>query len=261
MQINHLRGRFEVRGAMNKIGLGIIAVGLLAGTPVLAADMALKAPPPPPVWNWSGCYLGGDVGYGWQRDKDNETVPATGAPTGFSPNATYPNGVIGGGYLGCNWQPSGPWVIGLEGDLEGANIANATGVYAPSADFYRSNTQFQASIRGRVGWAFGRGLLYGTGGAAFASIRDQYTGLEPNGFTTNITDSRVGWTAGVGWEYAFTGNWIGRIEYRHSDFGSATNGVTFCATCGAANETHATTEDAVRVGISYKFGGPVFLPH
>ena len=70
---------------MKKFGFGIITVGLRAGTPVLAADMALKAPPPPPDWNWSGCYIGGDVGYGWQRDKDDETVPATGAPPGSRP--------------------------------------------------------------------------------------------------------------------------------------------------------------------------------
>lgn len=250
------------RISMKKAVVGIIAIAALVDARALAADMVTKAPPPPraPVFTWSGCYAGADVGYAWQRDKDDEFSAATGAPDGSSPPATHPNGIKGGGYLGCNWQIAPTWVVGLEGDAEGADVDHYPGHYflAPFGDFYESRTHFQGSVRGRVGYVVNNWLLYVTGGAAFANIQDHYVGLEPTGITTNVTDTRSGWTLGAGWEYAFTNNWIGRIEYRHADFGSVTNNrVFFCTVCGAANERHQTTEEALRLGISYKFSGPI----
>jgi len=244
---------------MKKTLVGIVGFAALLGTPALGADLPLPVKaPPPPVFSWSGCYIGADVGYAWQRDKDDETDPFTGAASIFSPGASHPNGVKGGGYAGCNWQFAPTWVIGLEGDVEGADIAHDQGIYAPSTDFYESRTRFQSSIRGRLGYVvFDRSLLYVTGGAAFANIQDHYVGLEPDGITTNFTDSRVGWTVGAGWEYAFTSYLIGRVEYRHADFGTATNGpFFFCVTCAPVNESHRTTEEVIRLGIAFKFGGP-----
>jgi outer membrane immunogenic protein len=244
---------YKLLGVVGVLSL-VIAAAL---SNAVAADMSLKAPPLQPVASlWTGCYVGADVGYAWQRDADGETIAGTGTPSGFSPAPTNPNGIKGGGFIGCNWQPSGHWVVGLEGDAEGSDVAHSDGIYAPSSDFYESRTGFQGSIRARLGWAVDRSLLYATGGVAFASIQDHYVGLETDGLATNVTDSRTGWTAGAGWDYAFTNAWIGRIEYRHADFGSVTNTVSFCVSCTVVNEKHLTTEDAIRFGIAYRFGGP-----
>jgi opacity protein-like surface antigen len=124
---------------MNKILIGIATAATMIGTSAMAADMAVKAPPigTSPVFNWAGCYLGADLGYAWQRNKDDEFVSATGAPSGFAPSGIDPHGVKGGGYLGCNWQVAPKWIIGIEGDAEGADVAHASGLYAPSIDFYQ----------------------------------------------------------------------------------------------------------------------------
>jgi len=238
------------------VSLLAVAFSLGFAQAASAADMPVKARPAPvpvPVFSWAGCYVGADAGYAWQRDTSTETIAATGALSATQPGATNPHGLKGGGYLGCNYQFAPSWIVGIEGDAEGADVAHSTATYAPSPDYYEARTRFQGSIRGRVGYAFDRSLLYVTGGIAFASITNHYVGLEANGFTTDATSTRTGWTVGGGWEYAFTNNWIGRIEYRYADFGTRTDTLQFCATCAAANEAHRTTENVVRVGIAYKF--------
>jgi outer membrane immunogenic protein len=81
---------------MNKILLGCAAIVALIGTPALAADMPLKAPPPPaPIASWTGCYVGGEVGGAWG---DSQHSFSNGAPT----DTAHPTGVVGGGLLGCN---------------------------------------------------------------------------------------------------------------------------------------------------------------
>jgi outer membrane immunogenic protein len=229
----------------------------------LAADMPVKAPPlaPPPVYSWTGCHIGADIGYAWQHDNVEETVAATGALTGGS-TSSNPHGIKGGGYLGCDWQwaPSN-WVMGLEGDFEGADIGHSQGIFATGPDFYQARTHWQGSFRGRVGYAIDRSLLYVTGGLAFANIENTYVGVFVQGFgtaaTTSITDTRLGWTVGAGWEYAFLPQWVGRIEYRHTDFGTLTNTpITFHSLLAPGTERHTTTEEAVRFGVAYRFGSP-----
>jgi len=217
-----------------------------------AADMAVKAPIyRAPPFSWTGCYVGLDVGYAWERDRLTETVPS-GALTAFSPtDAAHPHGIKGGGYVGCNWQVAGPWVLGIEGDFEGTSIKGSQ-VYAIGADTYDSRTPWEASIRGRLGYAWDNWLLYVTGGAAFANIREDYHSAAVG--TDDLRNTtRTGWTLGGGLDYAFTANWIGRIEYRYADFGTFSNGPPL-VTFGPVIETHKVTEQAVRIGIAYKFG-------
>ena len=108
---------------MKKVSLAAMAIAAFT-TSAAAADLPVKAArlAPVPAFSWTGCYIGLDVGYAWERDRLTETSAATGAVTAFSPTEpARPNGVKGGGYLGCNWQ-SGVWVLGLEGDFEGTSI-------------------------------------------------------------------------------------------------------------------------------------------
>jgi outer membrane immunogenic protein len=234
-------------------------MAVLISTVALAADLPVKirAPAPPSAYSWGGCHAGADVGYAWQRDKDDEFVTATGALAQFSPTEpSHPHGIKGGGFLGCDWQFAPEWAVGLEGDAEGADVAHSRGLYAPTPEFYESRTRFESSFRGRVGRAFDRTLVYLTGGLAFAQINDHYVGitLPGTGLTSGVTDDRLGWTLGAGVDYAFINNWTARVEYRHADFGAVTNGpILFCTTCETANERHRTTEDAIRLGVAYKF--------
>jgi outer membrane immunogenic protein len=247
----------------------LIAAGLGAAS---AADMPVKASPLPPVpsFSWTGCYIGGDVGGAWIRDRDNETVRATGAPSLFSPaptNIATPSGVKVGGYLGCDYQFAGGVVIGALGDAQWANIRGGTAQFPNSGnpaapffgvtgvnDFYETRVNFEASARARIGYAFNRVLVYATGGVAWLNVteRDVLQSAPPVGAFTDNSSTRTGWTVGAGADYAFTDNWIGRVEYRHSDFGTFTYTSSLFL---AFTENHRMTEDQVLVGLHYKFGG------
>jgi outer membrane immunogenic protein len=208
---------------------------------------------PAPVFNWTGCHIGADVGGAWMRDQDTETVTATGRQSIFSPvNTATPSGVKLGGYLGCDYQFASPVVVGIEGDAEWANIRGGS-VNFPNTglppDSYETQADFEASLRGRLGYAFQNWLFYGTGGVAWARISENYVVA---GFANEtFTETRPGWTVGGGIEYAFAPNWVGRIEYRYADFGTITN-LPLITFPGFA-ESHKTTENTVRGGIAYKF--------
>jgi outer membrane immunogenic protein len=226
-----------------------------AASTAFAADLpapAYKAPVVAPVlFSWTGCYVGGQVGYAWGRDSDNEVFTATGAASPFSPaSAATPNGAKVGGYLGCNYQ-TGAFVFGVEGDGEWANLKASTTFSNTGAapDFYNTKVDAQGSFRGRIGYAFDRVLLYATGGVAFANI-DQQDVVGATGVFTDNSTTRTGWTVGGGLDYAFTNNLIGRVEYRYADFG------TFSyvpAVFPAFTENHKFTENAVRLGLAWKF--------
>src|SRR5580698_8991546 len=111
---------------MRKLTLIASAVAAaLIGTPALAADMAVKAPPPPaPVYSWTGFYAGGNIGYSWGKASGDLNDPAIdifsglgSLPTSFA-ESLKPKGVIGGGQFGYNYQINPTWVVGLEADLQ-----------------------------------------------------------------------------------------------------------------------------------------------
>jgi outer membrane immunogenic protein len=111
------------------------------------------------------------------------------------------------------------------------------------------------TVRGRIGWAFDRLLVYGTGGAAFASLKDQFTdppGVGPIGFTSAPSSSVSGWTAGGGIEYAFADHWTAKAEYLHVGFPDRS--VTTTVFPGSAYSfVFKDSLNIARVGINYKF--------
>jgi outer membrane immunogenic protein len=227
----------------------VLAAALAAAAPALAADLVAPPPPvyPPPVplFTWTGLYLGGQIGYAWGTDT------LTVFPFGFGTNFT-PNGVVGGAHIGYNLQLS-QIVVGLEGDIEGTGIDRS---FSPGGVLYDTNIPVQGSIRGRLGVAFDRALLYATGGAEFAGFDTSYTGIGP---FEQGSHTETGWTIGGGIEYAVTGNWSVRAEYRYTDFGNFTDATPFTFGFGSV-VNHHETENAVRAGFSYKFdpfGAPV----
>jgi outer membrane immunogenic protein len=215
--------------------------GFAALTPALAADIPYQQPPQPaaavPLFSWTGVYLGGQIGYGWGGDT------LTVYPYGFGTNFV-PNGVIGGAHAGYNYQIN-QIVAGLEGDVEGTGISRN---YNPGGVLYGTEIPVQGSIRGRLGVAFDRALIYATGGAEFAGFNTSYTGFGYEQFSHTL----AGWTVGGGIEYAVTNNWSIRAEYRYADFGHLTDYTPFVFG-PASTVTHHETENAVRVGFSYKF--------
>jgi hypothetical protein len=163
----------------------ILVVGcVLAASafPVMAADMPLKAPPPPPapVFTWNGCYLGGSVGGIW-RQTDNVTVgvvdggsgAATAAAAGAIPTAfsVGSSSFIGGGQAGCNYQAAS-WVLGIETDFSGTKldgsqtIATNVATFFPLTSSASQDMSWIGTTRGRLGWAWGNVLVYATAGAA-----------------------------------------------------------------------------------------------
>lgn len=202
------------------------------------------APPPPPQFTWTGLYAGAQAGYEWGTTSAYlETYPGD----VFSATAVgvSPSGVVGGGHIGYNFQIT-QFVIGIEGDFEGTS-ANASALEG-NGSLFQENAEIQGSVRGRVGWAWDRVLIYGTGGVAFASIRDIAT---LGASTDSQTIGRAGWTAGGGIEYALDPNWSVRAEYRYTDYGSY-DFPLFNTDPGDAVRLR-NTDNRVEAGFSYKF--------
>ena len=215
---------------------------LAAATPAFAADLTpppVVAIPAVPLFTWTGLYLGGQIGYAWGTDT------LTVSPFGFGTNFT-PNGVVGGAHIGYNLQLN-QFVVGLEGDVEGTGISRN---FSPGGVLYDTKIPVQGSIRGRLGVAFDRALLYATGGAEFANFENSVTGFP--GFDQNST-TRVGWTIGGGIEYAVTNNWSIRAEYRFSDFGTIRGGLGLPTGGRFFNANRRLQENQVQAGFSYKF--------
>ncbi len=248
---------------LRRVLLASVGAVALAGT-ALAADLPTRAPPPVyvppvPIFTWTGIYVGGDIGYAWG------TVNANAGDNfgDFRSFSTTDNGVIGGGHVGYNLQLN-QWVIGLEGDVDGSSLSKSgSGILVIPALFdaggpfgglipatVSASLDVQGSIRGRLGYAWDRVLLYGTGGVSFGGFRASID--TPFGYAER-SNTRVGWTAGGGIEYAVTNNWSIRAEYRYTKYGNNTiyaDGI-FGAIGGFANAKFE--ENRVTVGFSYKF--------
>jgi outer membrane immunogenic protein len=264
--------------------IGIAAIASLLTTSALAADMPApvytKAPIiPVVVYDWTGFYIGGNVGYSW-GDWNSTSLNGVPFPVGTSFNP-HVDGWIGGGQAGYNWQVNRSWVLGLEADIQatGERASNsniATTLIPFSTDFHFSLTQASASdwkfpwfatFRGRVGVLVDpQTLLYATGGLAVGEFQFSSatmttlqrllgaTSTTPSGApvvaTTAFSDSRtrVGGAVGVGVERKFDKNWSAKLEYLYLDFGTA----TYFA--GTASQTDVRLRDnIVRVGINYEF--------
>jgi outer membrane immunogenic protein len=212
-------------------GAALAAVAVLGLASVAsAADMApaarapvYKAPIAPPIFSWTGCYLGGQAGYTF--GSSDPTWQATGfasLPDGTPLTATlHPNGALGGLTAGCNYQWSSNWVVGVEGDFSWmhANSSNPLLPPANTAHTFSATEHWLATARARVGYTMGSYLLFVTGGAAFASL--DTTDLDTtSGISATETTSRTGWTIGGGLEYALAAHWSVKGEYLYADLGT-----------------------------------------
>lgn len=230
------------------------ALSLLTGTAALAlavsaasaADLPRRAAPPAvapiaavPLFTWTGFYVGANAGYGWQNNDDSSIfVPrgsfatAPGASGTLSFGDDNGEGFVAGGQIGYNYQ-LGTFVVGVEADLHWADLGGSDGVAFVPAGFPRSfvpagvagGVDWFGTVRGRVGVAFDRALVYATGGFAYGGTdNDDNFGL----FNDN-DDVRTGWVLGGGVEYAFTNNLTFGVEGLWVNLDSDNNG-TFVGT-------------------------------
>jgi len=234
----------------------MVGVAALGGT-AFAADLPSRSTPPvfvppPPVFTWTGFYVGGQIGYEWGTSSTTATNYATGAVIG-QPDYN-PSGVVGGIHHGYNYQIS-HFVIGYEGDINGASY-QGSGLNNTGTILHATNIPFEHSIRGRVGVAWDRTLFFATGGMAFANLQNTSTNTF-NGFSDTFNNTSVGWTVGGGAEYAITNNWSVRAEYRHTDYGNISEFEVF-STGSIYSVTKHETDNKVQIGFSYKFDRPLW---
>ena len=210
-----------------------------------------------PIFTWTGIYVGAQVGYAWGTSNINVT-------DGFGDFVSFHSsnsGVIGGGHVGYNLQFN-QFVVGLEGDVDGTSLSKSISGSPFIEDLgsvpvtATAQVDIMGSIRGRVGYAWDRVLIYATGGVEFAGIKGTIYG--PFGGQVSSSTTRVGWTLGGGLEYAITDNWSVRAEYRYAQFGhssfAADNAFTTPGLAALGVIASRTTNlNRVEVGVSYKF--------
>ena len=246
---------------MKKILAGAAA---LLGTAVSAqaADLAVKAPylkaPVAMVYDWTGFYIGVNAGVGIGRDYTRLAIPA-----GLSFEASYlnPQGGLGGGQIGYNWQiPNsffGALVLGAEADIQGTGMRdnfNCLIGCLPAQNLNISQKlDWFGTVRARVGIATGPVLSYVTGGWAYGSVKTTLTETVGTTGTFTSNQNRGGWVYGTGVEASLGGNWTGKIEYLWINLGDRLD--QFALNGFAQAMSTDIREQVFRVGLNYRFGG------
>ena len=234
---------------------------LSTSAPALAADLgpyrpygSVKDAPVAvyvPAYSWTGFYVGAQVGFEWaSADHRFREVGVPGVS--IAGGDSRPDGVIGGGHVGYNWQ-NGQLVLGVEADFEGGDVNGDVRRLTPASStgmtFAEADLNWQGSVRGRVGYAMDRTLFYFTGGWAFADFDFKGDLVRP--ICCGFSETLNGWTVGGGVEYAFMPNFTVRAEYRFTDFGDASG--TLRQLVPEVRMPVDVTAQAVRLGASYKW--------
>ena len=223
-------------------GLGL----LVLDGPAVAADMPLKAPHIQSVFDWTGFYVGAHTGY--SRGSSNAVLsdPAsTATSNSFS-------GMIGGVQAGYNVRLPSGMLLGVEADITFPNYLTSNSVVSSLATARSAVTEqwdYVGTARGRVGYATGPWLAYATGGLAWAGER--FLNSPAIGSEEKTLNTRLGWAAGGGVEYAFAPHWTARLEYLYSRFERAD--IRF-----PSATQYASTLDfqALRLGLNRKIDWP-----
>jgi outer membrane immunogenic protein len=273
---------------VKRVLFGSLALLVSLSAPSYAADMALKPLAPAPGYKWSGCYGGGNIGYSWGRARTTTTTPpivvngVTLVPSLTYSNSNSLNGVIGGGQVGCNWQPNnGNWVYGLETDFQwsgekGRFEANDPFTYIIPTNVIDGNTEIDpdtaiswfGTVRGRLGYVVNNWLLYATGGLAYGRVKFSGTVTETEnvfspfrgGLLATLTQTaafgtaskvNLGWTVGGGIEAPLANNWTWKVEYLYMDLGKLN--LSAATAFGTFTTSTHFTDNIVRLGLNYHF--------
>ena len=234
--------------------LGAITALALAPMAASAADLAVKAPPPVVLYDWTGFYIG--VAGGGSLGTSNHIDP-----TGTAFTRGYnPKGGLVGGTFGYNWQVSS-FVFGIEGDASWVSEVGTNPDDGPLVDptfvAFTSSTRetWLVTARGRFGYAVDNLLFYGTGGYAGAGVEAAIKDSATNALIVSSSGTRNGWTAGGGLEWGFAPNWSAKFEWLYMKFDS--KGFNPLGLADGVRGSVPLDDNVVRAGINYRFGGPV----
>ena len=275
----------------------LASAGALALTgAALAADLPSRAPPPvylppPPVFTWTGLYVGINAGYHWGGSTTQFTGTDTDVTLGGglgaalaggeipTTGAAGASGFIGGGGFGYNYQINS-LVLGLEADFDGATGRGSSSallsitippafIVPPTLTQSDQQLDWLGTLRGRIGWTpIDHLLIYGTGGLAFGHSTASFSVVNALAFpplSAFASSSRsVGWTAGGGVEYALPDNWSNwsvKVEYLYYDLGRSTGTVSYTNPDPVTLAPEFSTlsghtrhnGNIVRAGLNYKF--------
>jgi len=281
---------------MNRLMLAAAVLSLSVVGSANAADMGVPPMPTkapimaPPVFNWTGFYIGGNAGAGWGYESYSGTETNPFGVAAFSGSGTSSGG-LAGGQIGFNYEFPNQWVIGIEADGDWANIAGSSsacatytsaatpalaGIVGFAAGCGTDSVTLNdfGTVRGRLGYAWNNWLLYGTGGWAWGNASGTHTtncvagpgfpcnpgtGVAFTGGGATFSNTLSGWTAGAGIEWGFLPNWTLRLEYLHLEFDNLATNYTGTTTTGLGTGTvtsHVSSNngvDLVRVGLNYLF--------
>jgi outer membrane immunogenic protein len=277
-QLEHIWG---VESALGKKGEDLDMNNLLRATAItsllllgtsLAANAAdlppaqpvYKAPPAyaPPQFSWTGFYIGGNLGGGWNQG--NVTDSVFGVNFSNHSNAAF----LGGGQVGVNYQINS-FVIGAEADFDwfanNNNSGNGTTVVfggVPTTLRVSANDRWLTTLAARFGVAVDHALFYGKAGGGWVGAGNFAVTNVGTGASVALSNSNTnsGWLLGAGIEYAFTQNWTAKLEY---DFLGLNNASYTVVVPGVGADTFSTRNRDVQmltVGVNYLFNwgsGPV----
>jgi outer membrane immunogenic protein len=270
-----IKARSSTRQSMLAAQILIAMLALYCGSSAAnAADLAIKAPEPPP-YQWTGCYAGLNLGGGSSGTNFSSAVGPGTHLLGADPGVVAASGgggfnaegVLGGGQVGCNWQ-TGMLVLGLEGDVDyfrsnpafNNNTNTLSDGVTPFTISQSLTTDYLATVRPRIGIGADRNLAYITGGVAFThvSYTEGYSdGATPPGAgAATASRNLVGWTAGAGWEYAFAEQWTVRVEYLISGFPKTSALGAITDATGGSNALSGSSDvtiQLIRAGVNFKF--------
>jgi outer membrane immunogenic protein len=267
------------------VAAGLLALSTLpAASADLGARIPTKAPMMAPAFSWTGFYIGANAGAAindssFNLDPSGCFLVGCGAG-GVAGNAARTaagnlnsTAFTGGGQIGYNWQFAPSWVFGLEADLNynGTKPSTTASVPLPFAAASTFNYTLNQTLdwfgtgRARLGWLpTDHMMIYGTGGVAYGHVGSATNVAFPtsgDSYAGSFSDTRVGWTAGGGIEWAFTQNWTAKAEYLYVDLGRTSYTDACVTVCGAGpsyTSTVTTREHIARFGINYLFNaGPV----
>ncbi len=241
---------------------GIVLVSAHAS---YAADIpSRRAPPvvyvaPPPVFSWTGAYVG--VGLGGDFTSNKWTTQSRTArderATGYHNPAKLDNSSFRTSlYGGYNYQLNNTFVVGIDADLGYAfdnkkTVDGVPGLAPGNRGSLSSKADWDGSVRGRLGYLITPSLMaYGAGGVAFKNVK--YTENTAR-FSSDTSDTLVGWTIGAGLEAQLMSNWVARAEYRYNDYGDK-NVTLNSGTSGQLTGKTRMSENVVTLGLAYKFG-------
>lgn len=227
------------------VALAIVAGVSLGAHNALAADLPARPAPiaVAPLYSWTGCYIGGNLGGAWANADFGGAANASGTSTS----------IAGGLQVGCDYQ-TGAFVFGIRNMYDWTDVNGSAAFGGPGAGFvWNSNMSWFDTLTGRVGYAVQPAwLLYLQGGFAWARANQSITG--PAGVLgAQLSNTRTGWTIGAGMEYLISPNWSVFLEYNYADFGTNSATVAGLGTVNGGLQTQT-----LLVGLNWRWSGTPF---